>query len=329
MPPTHLVVLPTVGAFLRHLIDYAGLFPPAALPLDKAIALYARYRREPEQWMLSRFIVPAAKLPALSESAAPLLDEGSPFRFSILGRGGATRQAFLEGLKADVQAVATFRAAHGEQVQADVFEVRLPAALAAADVRGLLTEAESVLEATGGLRPFYEADTGETWQASIGATIEGIAGYNEVDRGYGPPAGFKLRCGGVVASAFPSSAQVAFALAASRDAGVALKATAGLHHPIRHHNESVQTKMHGFLNFFGAGLLAHRHRLDEATLQAILEDEEATHFRFTESGFAWQHLTVTLDEIRALRTSSLLSYGSCSFDEPRDDLRALGLLNGG
>ena len=32
------MILPSVRAFLAGIIDYAGLFPPAKLPLDKAIA---------------------------------------------------------------------------------------------------------------------------------------------------------------------------------------------------------------------------------------------------------------------------------------------------
>ena len=31
------MILPSVRAFLAGIIDYAGLFPPAKLPLEKAI----------------------------------------------------------------------------------------------------------------------------------------------------------------------------------------------------------------------------------------------------------------------------------------------------
>ena len=48
-------------AFLAGLIDYAGLFPPAALPLGPALAEYARHRAGPDAWMLGRFIVPAGR----------------------------------------------------------------------------------------------------------------------------------------------------------------------------------------------------------------------------------------------------------------------------
>jgi hypothetical protein len=47
-------------ALFARLIDYAGLFPPAALPMAEAVRGYDRYRRGEHAWMLGRFVVPAA-----------------------------------------------------------------------------------------------------------------------------------------------------------------------------------------------------------------------------------------------------------------------------
>jgi len=46
---------------LTHLIDYAGLFPPASLSMEEAVRNYDAYRRGEYRWMLGRFIVPAAR----------------------------------------------------------------------------------------------------------------------------------------------------------------------------------------------------------------------------------------------------------------------------
>ncbi|MBI1786303.1 MAG: hypothetical protein HYR60_01975 [Acidobacteria bacterium] len=46
---------------LRGLIDYAGLFPPAALSMQAAVQNYGRYRQEAHAWMLGRFVVPSAR----------------------------------------------------------------------------------------------------------------------------------------------------------------------------------------------------------------------------------------------------------------------------
>jgi len=47
-------------ALLSGLIDYAGLFPPAALSMDEAVRNYARYREGEHAWMLGKFVVPEA-----------------------------------------------------------------------------------------------------------------------------------------------------------------------------------------------------------------------------------------------------------------------------
>ncbi|MFM8426554.1 MAG: hypothetical protein ACKOBL_15410, partial [Chloroflexota bacterium] len=109
------------------------------------------------------------------------------------------------------------------------------------------------------------------------------------------------------------------------EAGVPLKCTAGLHHPVRHFNASVQTKMHGFLNVFGAGVLASVHGLSQPEVQAILEDEIAGNFVFDETGFGWNGLRVATSEIQRARLFTT-SFGSCSFDEPKEDLQAIKLL---
>src|SRR5262249_40980704 len=120
--------------------------------------------------------------------------------------------------------------------------------------------------------------------------------------------------------------QVAFVITACRDALVPLKFTAGLHHPIRHYNDGVKTKMHGFLNVFGAGVLAHRHHLNENQVREIIEDEDPSHFVFTDESFRWKDYAATVGEIRLARQLGVTSFGSCSFDEPREDLRTLGLM---
>ncbi len=52
----------SLRALLDAAVDYAGLFPPAALPMAVAIRNYERYQESELAWILGRFVVPAAKL---------------------------------------------------------------------------------------------------------------------------------------------------------------------------------------------------------------------------------------------------------------------------
>lgn len=134
-----------------------------------------------------------------------------------------------------------------------------------------------------------------------------------------------MRTGGVTVEAFPSSRQIAQALVAPETHQVPIKFTAGLHHPVRQFRDEVGTKMHGFLNVLGAAVLAAEHRWDERQTAEMLDDEDIGSFVFDDESFAWRGWKIAGDRIEA-RRKFVTSFGSCSFDEPREDLRALNLL---
>jgi hypothetical protein len=104
----------------------------------------------------------------------------------------------------------------------------------------------------------------------------------------------KLRCGGEFV---PSVEQVGVVIACCREAGVPFKATAGLHHPVRRGEE------HGFLNLLAAAT-APRDRIEQ-----VLAEEDGSALEVDERG-------------RELFTS----FGSCSWREPVEGLRELGML---
>jgi hypothetical protein len=318
-------------ALMGGLIDYAGLFPPAELPLDSAIRNYARYRREPDAWMLGRFIIPARKLPELEPYLAELFSTGEPPTLSVLGRGGATAAEFFTGLAADLAAITEFRARQVTRARIEVFETRLPFDVLklrdAGAWRALLAETADRLGgcACGPLVPYYELMLDNEWRASLSVFLPTLAEVNTARTGPTASAGLKLRCGGVEAPAFPAAESVAVVIAQCRANGVALKCTAGLHHPLRHHNDGVKTHMHGFINVFGAGLLAYVHALDAAAIEPILLEQSAAAFTLDDNGLRWQSLAASVEQIAAAR-QQVTSFGSCSFDEPREDLRALGWL---
>src|SRR5579875_2729353 len=306
----------SLRALLTELIDYAGLFPPARLPLDQAIRNYARYRQESDAWMLGRFVIPAARLEDLEPYDEELFRVAPPFSFSVLGRSGGNLSEFLTNLRTDLRDIAAFRKRHGSRVKVDTLEVRLPPDLA--DPR----LPDSALSLYKTLRVFPVVDLFPFCEAPSRPEelVQQLAQLS------GEQVGFKLRCGGLEASAFPSSQQMAAILHSCLDAGVPFKATAGLHHPLPRFDASVQARMHGFINLFLAGALAYSRGISPDQICRLLDDDQADHFSFTDKEARWQKYRVTTAEIAAARRHFVRSFGSCSFDEPRQHLRALGWL---
>jgi hypothetical protein len=141
----------------------------------------------------------------------------------------------------------------------------------------------------------------------------------------GRSLGAKIRTGGVTEDAFPPPEAVAGFLIACRDLGLPLKATAGLHHPVRHRDAITGFVHHGFLNLLAAAAFAvDGASLDEVT--AVLAEDSAGAFALAPSGLTWRDRRAGVDALTAARSSLLRAYGSCSVREPVDDLTALGVL---
>lgn len=147
-----------------------------------------------------------------------------------------------------------------------------------------LVETYSLLHPLG-VETYFELVFDATWRDSLPATIGAIAAMS---------GRVKLRCGGEF---IPTVEQVALVIASCREAGVRFKATAGLHHAVRHDGE------HGFLNLLAAATAPR------GGIEAVLREEDAAALEPAAAG-------------RDLFTS----FGSCSWEEPVEDLEELGLL---
>lgn len=302
-------------SLLANILDYAGLFPPAALPLDDSIRNFARYLQSEDRWMLARFICPAARLHELKPYLDELFNDAAEnLQISTLGRGGKDGVDAVANLEQDLKCVADFRAIAGERAMVDVIETKL---FADATMNHEILPHLAGRCADAQLRPFFEIPITADFDSFARSTAQELAKHN---------AGFKLRTGGTDAAAFSPSRRIAEAIIATRDAKCPLKFTAGLHHPIRAHHESVKTKMHGFLNVFTAAVLAHAHQMDAHGVTEILESESAADFTFDEYTARWKTLSATRQRIEQVRGNAAISFGSCSFDEPREDLSELNLL---
>lgn len=302
------VMASAIRALLARSIDYAGIFPPCSLDLAQALQNQAKYVRAQDAWMLSTFVLPIDKFaPAATRFSE--FDREHPLRISALGPKTENSNDFRSKLKTAMETIRFFSGQHVDLVVIDQLEMPLPADVDLA----LLNEARSTMGDLQ-LRVFWETPADDAERAIALLAQADVQAF-----------GYKLRTGGVTQDAFPSSQQIARALVASAKHQVPIKFTAGLHHPVRQFRDEVNTKMHGFLNVLGAGVLAAEHGWDEKQTADMLDDEDANAFSFDENRFAWREWGI--DKQRVLERRKLVtSFGSCSFAEPREDLRALGFL---
>lgn len=292
-------MLPPLRTLLDGLIDYAGLFPPAALPMPEAVRNYAAYRAGPDRWALGRFVVPAERLPELERAAEGLAAPGDRWLLSVLVGANDAGQ---------VEAARAFNARHAasRDLVADVLEGRAGS-----------TEGVAALAAA---RPGFTLFIEVPADPDPAPLIEAIGAAG---------ARAKVRTGGVTTDAFPGAAQVARFLAACIRLGVPFKATAGLHHPIRaeypltYAPDAPRGMMFGYLNVFLAAALLHGGG-SEADATQLLEETRLDAFSFSDHGVSWDGHRFTLADLAASRRFAL-GVGSCSFDEPLDDLATAGL----
>ena len=123
---------PAAHALLAALIDYAGLFPPAALSMADAVSAYRAHVASAESWMLGRFVVPVDRLEELRVEHARAVDpESTGWRVAALAGDDTAR---------DADTLRAFNAAN-RSLTVDVFEAKAatPEAVAriARDIAGV------------------------------------------------------------------------------------------------------------------------------------------------------------------------------------------------
>ena len=316
----------SMTALLAGLIDYAGLFPPAALTMEDASEEFNRRRLSPEAPALNAFVCPASRLEELTEAARVLM----PGTYATSGYREMAMPGMADpwplsvvidtDLHDAIDAIDAFNRRHAEEegglAVAQSVELPMP-------TPGEVDEALEIIPED--LRPFFEIPP----EAVLAG--EDPRGYVAALAGNDGCAG-KIRCGGVKPEAIPEPEQLARFIIACHQARVPFKATAGLHHPFRaehpltYDQAPPRAVMHGFVNVFTASALVHTGQADEARCTEILSETDPAAFVFSDEGVGWKDLTVRADALATARERFALGYGSCSFSEPLDDLRAMKLL---
>jgi hypothetical protein len=294
---------------LTNLIDYAGLFPPAALDLATAARNYAAYRRSETSWMLGRFICPVARLEEFKRESAEFLPRHA-------GDGWWKLSALAgENLEADLAWINSFNRRHtiGERAaMIDTVEIKASTE----------SEIEAVMRVMHPTLACYIEIPITNDPVFLAGLIKAIANNG---------ARAKARTGGVTADAFPSSLNLARFIKACADADVPFKATAGLHHPLRSVNkltcqpDSATAMMHGFLNVFLAAAFA-RSGMGVEQLAELLEERSPEAFQFNDDGVRWRDEVIVRERLQSARNLFAIAFGSCSVEEPIEDLKRIGLL---
>ena len=311
---------------LAGIVDYAGTFPPARLSLAETVGRYREYRRGSHGWMLGKLVCSVeqlAELASLLNSTSPSeLDQPIPLSL-VVARNEDPLDA-AASLQRDARLISGFCAEAIHRATIETVEVRL----AEHDLSCLSLTAPQLTDLSPAPNDdvafFFEAPAGNTWEPGAGELLAHLQQGGRPLRG--PICGFKMRTGGVAAEAFPRVERVASVIAKCRSAGIRWKATAGLHQPLYHHDNSLDVLMHGFLNVACATVLATSHCLDESQIAEILREPSLENFTFGENGFRWRNFEVSNSQISASRREGFISFGSCSFDEPVEGLQSLDLL---
>ncbi len=286
---------------LASLIDYAGLFPPVSVPMGAAVREYGADRHGPQAAFLGRFVLPVGRLPEFATEYQTLpAGTQTGWKLSVLAGPDPA---------ADLAAIVDFNARHPQ-----------------ARIVALETKVAPTPEAVAQAVALFPADL-EVW-VEIPLAADPVPLLRAIKTA---GRGAKIRTGGAITGLFPPVTEVIRFLSACHAAGVAFKATAGLHHALHRHYPlsaepgSPPVSMFGYLNLFLAAVYLHSGG-SAAYALALLGDTDPSAFSANSEAILWRGHPFPVAQLAAARQGFCRSFGSCSFREPIGELRELGWL---
>lgn len=282
-----------IDGLLEGLIDYAGLYPPAGLDMHTAVRNYLEYRHSAQRRALGRFVVDLEQFPYLWDAAG---DYVRGLRLSVIAAPDADwddlHWLFDKGYTVEAVEIK----ASGGAPEAERLVAQIPA----------------------GVTAYFEVPVCSASPPML-AAVEAAG------------ARIKLRLDGVKSDAFPSPRAVAEMLAELAQRRLVFKVAAGLHHAVRGRHaltyaaDSTTAVMHGFVNLACAAAVLHfGGGVDEAS--DVLEEEWPGAWQVAPEAITWQQNSWNADELCEVRQKFFAGFGSCSFDEPIQELESLRWL---
>jgi hypothetical protein len=301
----------TLRALFGGILDYAGLFPPAALEMRPMVERYAKAVSGPEEWFVGRVIVPVSRLKEFEEAAKGHLPVTKDALNAPVWRLSALAPPLWEEqLDRAIEAIDGFNERHADS---------LDGAAVIDTVECKAGSSEQIDEALDRLPeeifPYFELPVFK----DVRGMVASMAGLD---------AGAKVRTGGVTPDEHPTAEQLADFIAACAGGEVPFKATAGLHHPLRHRNDAVPADQFGCAGLMLGAALLWTDRIDATGLREILEERDASAFRFDSESASWRGHRLSHAELLVARERFAHAFGSCSIDEPLDHVREFGWLRG-
>lgn len=286
---------------MSEIIDYAGLFPPSQVTMQTAVQNFAKYLKSKNAWMLGRFVVPIDRLDEFSAEVDKVLTKKNPWRLSVLAG---------DNLPKTLRTIAEFNLMYEGKITIDALEIKVETADKITETAKLLPE-EMVA-----YFEFPPNDILSDFVTALALTHQRA----------------KIRTGGVTQDAFPSTDAIIKFMRICIAANVPFKATAGLHHPLRctkpltyEENAPIGT-MHGFLNLFLSAALL-RQDLNNPAVHKLINETDADNFSFNEEKIGWTDHSISTQTVALTRQRNAISFGSCSFVEPIEDLISLGIYH--
>jgi hypothetical protein len=274
-----------VPPLLARLVDDAALFPPSVASLVDAVATHLATRREPYAGVIGFLLCPTSRLGALV-TALRKAPPAQPVALSLVANTG------LGGLPKAISTALD----NGKLLDLRMIEVPAPSDV---DANWLVQ-----------LTEFVPDDVVRVVEPRRGRP-DWLNGVRRVaEAGCWP----KLRCGGKSAESFPSIDEVADFLAIAASTGQPFKATAGLHHAVRHHDDRTGLIHHGLLNM----LVGTARAVSGGGVHEALRCTDAT-------ALAAEASALSEDCSRVVR-DVFACFGSASLTRPVADLTRLGLL---
>lgn len=299
-----------VEALLTKAFDYAGMFPPASLPLNPAVKEYRHLCAHGDyDWLVDRFICNAANLDNLDEALG-----NEPAPDGALHPTPAASVAPPVNSGEDIEKLAkavedTVKARSNLLV--DVMEVKFDG-----ELMSLFDQAVPHLAKLEDQEITCLVEVAMT-EANLEKLPE-ILDVKHVD-------GIKMRMGGVTPAAFPEPEIVAMYLTQIDALDCPFKFTAGLHEPIRYYNNELGAHHHGFLNVLIAMALIRQEDLSISESVEILKTESPTAFEIEEEAIRIQGHTLEMSSASNL-WELCAGIGSCSITEPMQGLQRLGVV---